>query len=73
MRRAGPPRLVRYPAFITVSADVIRRGLWPEHAEGLDNMLMRPTKNVAHRFLLQPAMSTILASTMRAPGTRLVS
>ncbi len=61
-RLLGLPSLILGLALVMVAADFIFYGAHPANVQrGWQNMVARPNQGLALRFLLQPAMSMILA------------
>lgn len=62
MQRPGLPRTILYLALVMIVAEVILHGVRPTNFQrGWQNLLARPNQSLALRFLLQPAISMILA------------
>jgi asparagine N-glycosylation enzyme membrane subunit Stt3 len=61
-RKLNLPRVILYLAVVMVAAGIILHGVRLEGFErGWQNLLARPNKNLALRFLVQPAVSIALA------------
>jgi hypothetical protein len=55
-------RVILSLALVAVAAEIIVQGVGPATFQrGWENLLARPNQSLALRFLLQPAMSTVLA------------
>jgi|ERR1700693_1665002 len=61
-RGPGLPHTILCLALVMVAAEIILHGVRPATFQrGWENLLARPNQSLALRFLLQPAMSTVLA------------
>lgn len=61
-QRSRLPRIILCLVLVMVAADLILRGARPATFQrGWQNLLARPNQSLALRFLLQPAVSTMLA------------
>jgi hypothetical protein len=57
------PRLILYLALIMIAVGLLLHGLRPAvFLRGWNNLLARPSQSLALRFILQPLMSTIIAT-----------